>query len=1133
MTNNHSSRHRLDTRITPSEAATLPWWLLYICFVVYGSLVPLDFHPHPWDQAWEMFQHISLLNVGTQGRADWVANGVLYIPVGFLTATLFTRFRTHRTLALALIGSLLFSFTLAVTVEFAQLFFPPRTVSINDVIAEFLGSTLGAVFAARWSARFRSFLSTLTGNPDRLLAHLLKAYAIGYIAFSLFPYDFLVSVSELEWKLHSNGWGWLVATESMRGGIALSLAKLFVEALAVVPLGLMLCQQRIGRRLCSPTRAFLSGAILGLIIEIAQFFIVSGISQGLSVLTRATGTYLGALFWRHRTRLHPLRLASGLSRFGLPVGILYLIALAAVNGWFEHRWIGIGSAMNAFNDIHFLPFYYHYYTTEQAALLSLVSVCLMYAPIGILTWATWNPSGLAVLMAMLIAGSMETSKLFLESLHPDPTNLLIAGFAAWATAKLAKRLASAPATNPSYPLAEISPPPWRGRAREGVETLPPHSSTPILTFPLQGESNESDSNGQSAVNDQTLGATASAVPPAMLKRTSWTGYAVLIATLAGVGWGVATFPTQPALLGLLFAGYATLIWYRPQFLLIVVPAALALFDLAPWSGRFYFDEFDLLLLTGVAVAYVRLPPAPRHSKHDLLFLSLAVLLGLSYAIGTVRGLLPWQMPEANAFTNYYSPYNALRIAKGVLWAFLLYGLLVRLASTGQNVRRHFAWGMVVGLAGTIAMLIWERFAFPGLFNFTDVYRVTGPFSQMHTGGADIESYLTLSTPFLVVLLFERRSWVTRLTGTALLVGATYGVMVTFSRIGYIAYGVALALALLAATAKSGNRVRTRPFKRGMAAFALAALALAVAVPILKGAFTQERMSRTGADLGIRLAHWSDALQMRDPGWGTALFGMGLGRYPETHYWRSEENRAATYRLGSETGNAFLRLGSGSPLYMEQFVTIKPQHDYALSLNARSDQPDTQVTVSICEKWLLTSARCAFKSIDVTGNGRWQSVQTHLQSGDVRSGPWYAARPVKLSIYNANAHAVVDVDNVRLKATDGGDLLVNGDFSRGLDRWFFTVDNDKPWHIWSLPIQVLFDQGWLGGVALSLFVAIGLWRAGRDAWRGDAMAGAMLASSVGFLVTGTLDSLVDSPRLILVFLLLTWFCSRAGNSMRPI
>ncbi|PWB59903.1 MAG: hypothetical protein C3F18_00525 [Nitrosomonadales bacterium] len=771
--------------------------------------------------------------------------------------------------------------------------------------------------------------------------------------------------------------------------------------------------------------------------------------------------------------------------------------------------------MDAFNGIHFLPFYYHYYTTEQAALLSLASVCLMYAPIGILAWASWNPPGLAMLLAALIAGFMETSKLFLETLHPDPTNLLIAGFSAWATAKLAMRLASAPAMSAGAPKRNDTPaaPPMRRQLDDG-ETEASRAKAP-------------------AIDDQTLDATAPAVPLAMLKRPSWTGYSVLIATLACTGWGVATFPAQPALLGLLLAGYAALIWHRPQFLLIVVPAALALFDLAPWSGRFYFDEFDLLLLTSIAVAYVRLPPAPRHSKHDLLFLSLAALLGISYAVGAVRGLLPWQVPEANAFASYYSPYNALRIAKGAFWAFLLYGLHGRLASAGHDVRRLFSWGMVCGLAGTVAVIVWERFLFPGLFNFTGVYRVTGPFSQMHTGGADIETYLTLSLPFLLVLLFESRNWITRLAGIVLLAGATYGVMVTFSRIGYVAYGIALALTLLALTAKSGNALCNRFFKHGMAAFVLAALALAVALPILKGPFAQERLSRTGADFGARLVHWGDALQMRDPGWPTALFGMGIGRYPETHYWHGEKSRAAGYRLGAEASNTFLRLGSGSPLYMEQFVTIKPQHDYSFSLNVRSEQPESQITASICEKWLLTSARCTFKSVDVTGNGSWQPVQIQMQSGDVGSGPWYATRPVKLSVYNANAHAVMDVDNVRLQAVDGNDLLVNGDFSRGLDRWFFTVDNDKPWHIWSLPIQVLFDQGWLGVAALVLFAAAGLWRAGRDAWHGDSMAGAMLASSTGFLVIGTLDSLVDSPRLIFVFLLLMWFCGRAGNNTRPI
>ena len=120
-----------------TQTAIFPWWLLYVCFVIYGSLVPLEYQPIPWDQAWLQFKNIQLLNIGAQGRADWVANGVLYIPVGFLTVSMLLRAGKWK--VLALIGALLFGFALALAVEFTQIAFPARTVSLNDVFAEFVG----------------------------------------------------------------------------------------------------------------------------------------------------------------------------------------------------------------------------------------------------------------------------------------------------------------------------------------------------------------------------------------------------------------------------------------------------------------------------------------------------------------------------------------------------------------------------------------------------------------------------------------------------------------------------------------------------------------------------------------------------------------------------------------------------------------------------------------------------------------------------------------------------------------------------------------------------------------------------------------------------------------------------------
>ena len=39
-------------------------WLLYVGFVVYGSLVPLDWHPLPFDDAWRQFQQLPFLQLG-------------------------------------------------------------------------------------------------------------------------------------------------------------------------------------------------------------------------------------------------------------------------------------------------------------------------------------------------------------------------------------------------------------------------------------------------------------------------------------------------------------------------------------------------------------------------------------------------------------------------------------------------------------------------------------------------------------------------------------------------------------------------------------------------------------------------------------------------------------------------------------------------------------------------------------------------------------------------------------------------------------------------------------------------------------------------------------------------------------
>src|SRR4029079_16705846 len=77
-------------------------------------------------------------------RADWVANILLFVPLSFLALgalTVDTRSRVARFVAAVpvVVGCM----GLSVLIEFVQIWFPTRTVSLNDIVAESIGGVIG------------------------------------------------------------------------------------------------------------------------------------------------------------------------------------------------------------------------------------------------------------------------------------------------------------------------------------------------------------------------------------------------------------------------------------------------------------------------------------------------------------------------------------------------------------------------------------------------------------------------------------------------------------------------------------------------------------------------------------------------------------------------------------------------------------------------------------------------------------------------------------------------------------------------------------------------------------------------------------------------------------------------------
>ncbi len=454
--------------------------LAYAGFVVYGSLLPFDLRPQAWNAAWLRFREIPYLQLGVASRADWVANILLYIPLAFaLTGAIAGHARSP---VLRLAGAVLAAsacIVLALAVEFAQLFFPPRTVSQNDLIAETIGTLIGV---AAWLAAGERLLGLWhrfrTGGANAWRA-VLVLYVLAYAALSFFPYDFLVSWRELSAKLSNPGQSAFVVAGSCGGVVGCSV-KLVVEVAMAAPLGALLGLSFARVRVAS---AFALGVAVGLAIEAGQFFLASGVSQGVSVLTRALGFAWGLALqrtWRvdwvirHRDAVRTALLA------GLP---LYLVLLALLNGFtgqIESVWV----AADKLAATRFLPFYYHYFTSETEAMWSLLANAGAYVVVGVAAWLWWpdrRRAWQAGLAAAALALAMESLKLFLPGRKPDPTNVLIGFAAAWAVNAALAHLQRAAAST----TAAAGQAPARG-ARQARRTLTVAGGATLAALTLAG-----------------------------------------------------------------------------------------------------------------------------------------------------------------------------------------------------------------------------------------------------------------------------------------------------------------------------------------------------------------------------------------------------------------------------------------------------------------------------------------------------------------------------------------------------------------------------------------------------------------------------------------------------------------------
>jgi hypothetical protein len=289
-------------------------------------------------------------------------------------------------------------------------------------------------------------------------------------------------------------------------------------------------------------------------------------------------------------------------------------------------------------------------------------------------------------------------------------------------------------------------------------------------------------------------------------------------------------------------------------------------------------------------------------------------------------------------------------------------------------------------------------------------------------------------------------------------------------------------------------------------------------------FMSKRLQRVGPDLARREDNWTQGLALRDHGVVGALVGNGLGTYPRIVLADKPEGLVPTnFVVGHDGAYSFLSLTAGAPIYFGQKVPIESDRQYRLFVTLRSPKGGGALTILLCEKLLLYSDNCRGTTFKPRAAANWEdfgaAISTAGLDEDVVLG--WLRRPVELALLDPNPGTAIDVGHLRMFDPQGHDILANGDFARGTERWYFTDDQHLIWRIHSQYLMSFFEGGALGLAAFLLFAGTALAGAARAMGRGDRMAAGVAGSLLAFLISGLFDYLLEAPRLSALFCLVAF------------
>jgi VanZ family protein len=453
-------------------------WIATACLAgaLYGSFVPFHFEWRAPSEAVSEFMRIIAEPMTWQSGSDCLANILLFIPVTFLWMAALTVEKSRWKAALTALLVLPAACLLSASIEFTQLYFPPRVTALDDIIAETFGGAIGIVCwltvgptLTGWARRIWSAL-----GREGWAGNVLPAYAFFLVVVHVMPINLTISPAMIARKYHE---GRIILTPfaSLTVSSFETIEKLIWDLVYYAPLGWLLAN------LMSP--AWRSWKRLPVVVGIAALAAVgmesiqvfvwpreSDVTDALVGMLAAVGGWIVTVTYiRLMERgMETVPFVPGKpAKLGLPAWgfVLWVVAVFIV-GWqpFDFS-VNADFLAERQEQLKWLPFADYQAEADFKAFEQALHKMMLFLPLGAILASAWATKdrrlvgAVAMLLAFMIASAVEVGQFYLPEHTASVTDVLIEMAGTLLGCELGVRLRTA--------LSQKSLPEWRTHGIHG------------------------------------------------------------------------------------------------------------------------------------------------------------------------------------------------------------------------------------------------------------------------------------------------------------------------------------------------------------------------------------------------------------------------------------------------------------------------------------------------------------------------------------------------------------------------------------------------------------------------------------------------------------------------------------------